>query len=79
MGFAVGNRQSAPGRHNGPKSDEGWRRQRLVGAVEEQGAQRKSIVQQITQKGTDLFKRIIAPVQLQGGSHCHPCPLKDYT
>ena len=55
--LAAGNRQSAPGGHNGPKRDEGWRRQKLVGAVEEQGAQRKSIVQQITQKDTDLFGR----------------------
>ena len=51
----------------------------MVGAVEEEGGQQKSIVQQITQEGNDLFKRIIAPVQLQGGSHCHRCPLKDYT
>ena len=27
--------QSAPGRHNGPKGDEGWKRGRVVGAVEE--------------------------------------------
>ena len=33
------NHQSASGRHKGPKSDEGWKRERLVGAVEEQGAQ----------------------------------------
>ena len=34
LGLASREGQSASGRHHGPKSDEGWRRGRLVGVVE---------------------------------------------
>ena len=35
LGSAAKKRQSASGRHKGPKSDEGWKSGRQVGAVEE--------------------------------------------
>ena len=47
--------------------------------------QRKSIVQNVKQKGTDFLRRIIVPVEGQGGvmlsyvcPHCHRLPLEGY-
>ena len=53
--------------------------------VEQEDEERKSIVQLILQKSADFLRRIIVPVEGQGGvilshvcPHCHRCPLGDY-
>ena len=50
--------------------------------VTQEDDQRRSIVHQILQTGTDFLRRIIVPVGGQGGVslsyvclHCHRCPL----
>ena len=52
--------------------------------VEREDEERKCIVQQILQKSTDFLRRIIVPVEGQGGVtlsyvclRCHQCPLGD--
>ena len=50
-----------------------WTSVKLQEWYHEEDDERKTIVQQILQKSTDILTRIIAPVGGQGGWHCRTC------
>ena len=58
---------------------------RIYKEVEQEDEDRQRIVQDVLRKSADFLRRIIVPVESQGGvtfshvcHHCHRFPLEDY-
>ena len=57
----------------------------VMAKLKDSYSQRKSIVQQVLQRSTDVLRRIMAPVEVQGGvtlsyvcPRCHRFPIEDH-
>ena len=82
FGFAAREQQRALARHD-DGAESGLKESYFQARQEDE--QRKSIVQQVVPRSADFLRRIIVPVQVQGGVtlsyaclHCHGFPLQDY-